>query len=863
MTMLPPPPPTGLAKNLTPLPGLIMRFPPDVAGYLRDTHAATDEIIDSLTATYLEWQPKISGAPLITQLTRDDAQRAYEIATFELDRDKDWSGFSLRVKRCEVEDEDRTNPYVPSTASRSETQENPWTRDVARFLPNDAQTTLKQRIREASPSNSTPMAERIACSPSDDNEFMLELVEAMVKLGPKFNWSLGDDESHKDEFRFGPFMCLMMGLGSSAFRCYCHRFPEQPALAHWAFEDDESLADDVREAHACSGYPIGLFRLEWTQFITAVRAGSFIDAGGYKVPRAFKAMALLHILKHARLRPTADGTQYELITTYRGESSIQLLDESQMKVDFHAVQNRNVATSMAKVLNLPKGKKKDEDWAAYMVAEILGSLRPSELIATRPVTTMPELIAAPAVSVRRSVRPGYEKPWVNPGLWYENVARINLDTGKVDMDYLVEGETLVAISWPLAFNSNSQDDISKWRNTVPHNVKPSRASVVLRKYIRNLNSLGFPEGFDALLDATLTVDFARLELSGSVVGGAISKEYPLIFTLPMGHTMAETTNQGKTIVCRIIGGSMVPGMDVVVMNGSTSAPVQRSLGSNIRAHGTMILDEFLLPTSPEHFLSDKGLQALATGGEVTIGEAGGNALPSGLKHPLVINAKSALAPTDVLNRMLAIYLDVLTPATMSTEEELSNLLNGKVALEMRLAHLLWMRENDIVSKIRRIEHLESGKWRFNGHLSVACLIEDKAKVEGYLEASRNKARAQLEEAGRSGLIDQMGGTPKFDPTWFFTHASQATLQALYVAAGGPKAKTMDMANAWRLIIEDSGFRTYSGTLSASKIREPQANQAYRTAFERGPLKRRGWTLVMDEVEGENPVLTILKDGEAA
>jgi hypothetical protein len=513
-------------------------------------------------------------------------------------------------------------------------------------------------------------------------------------------------------------------------------------LDHWAHCSDEDMAEDIIAARRRSGAPVGFLRCDWTEIMNALGDQIFMKNGQVSVPRALIMMLTLHILKYCRVHFGLDATY--VTVAYNSCYARYKVDPQNVNSPLSDAYNKTLLANLCSILNIPlgggRGASPPYDWVRLATGVVFKHLTLKNLCRARPLSDRPEYIVAAGVDHIMMRERMAIRRWINPGVAVCNVAKIDVETGIVNKNEIISGHEAIVYNWPKQEIDSAS--LANWRSTIPAKVEPERASQILKRLIKNVNALGAPEGQGAILDAILTIDLARNDLAGSVVGNMVQKEFPLICVLPMGHTMDTTTNQGKANLGRVIGQAMAPGLDVLQLNPSTSAPAQRTMAGPLETHGMAIYDEIQIIKNPDHLLNVNSLAVLATGGGVSPGKSMENATTIKLKHPLILVSKVAIAATDILNRAFPIYLDVLTPETRCTDDELSDLMGGRAAMLVRLSHLMWMKKIDVVEKIFRIPKLISGSWPFHGHLTVSAMFAPLADVDDYLARGSARMRHQ-------------------------------------------------------------------------------------------------------------------------
>jgi hypothetical protein len=496
-----------------------------------------------------------------------------------------------------------------------------------------------------------------------------------------------------------------------------------------------------------------------------------------------------------------------------------------------------VAKVVCEVLGLPYNPGKiGRSWIHEAVDKVLGYMSPSAIPRARPTSSALDLLVAPAISMELQRERRGEYRWIDPGIGIRNLATIDIATNEVDKTAVLDGPRVLLYRWPELLPDPST--IPNWHLMVPDEVKPERFSTVLLREVGNLNTLGYPEGYAMMIDAVMAADFFRTELAGSPVGHALQREFPFLAILPTSGNPTETTNQGKTNLGRILGGAMVPEMidSVRTFDRSSGAPAQRAMAAPIRRHGTAIFDEFITPQAHDHFMGRYQMVSLATGGTGGPGLVMENESEMKLTHPLVLTSKFSSFPPDALNRLAPSFMDMLSDTTRCTEDKLADILGGKISLLARLSHMLWCRKHRLVERLY-CRSLVSGKWRWNGHLTIATMFGNLDRLYAYLEAGEAKCKDQLAAAEGSGLVDEVGATAVFDPKYYIQNASDLTLRQLSVSSADSGILPLQFL---REIVEDNGARRLNYELNKFKIKERAAQFKFTTLLQTKPFHHDHW-----------------------
>jgi hypothetical protein len=290
----------------------------------------------------------------------------------------------------------------------------------------------------------------------------------------------------------------------------------------------------------------------------------------------------------------------------------------------------------------------------------------------------------------------------------------------------------------------------------------------------------------------------------------------------------------------LIADALVPGIrsSIITPSSSTSAPAIRSVADPLYKYGTALYDEFVMPDSREHVLCQSSLQALATGTVVTPGRVMENDPGVGLRHPLFFSAKLVKNVADIQNRMVPMFLDVLTDATRCSDEEFQALSSGGLSVEARLNHLLWCHQNRIQDKLRTMRAKPHSTWRFGAHLACSSLFIDKEALGAYFTAAANQMASQFEKAEESGLTENMNVTAGFDVGFFVANVHEMSVKSLMAEGKDKKHDVLDVLIA---LVEDGGRRRFSSALGGTK--ESSAKGRFIDY-----MKRKEWKVLMHDIE---------------
>lgn len=799
-----------------------MTFTAPVYAVLR-TAQLNENAIKAAYDYYKDFYTTVPGAPDLQSLTADDAEAALHLPIFKTEVHTDWSGLKAYVEAKRQKDIDGINPFLPNWYSKTDDRPGIWVSDTTDWSP-EAKVSFHTIIRDSSPALTDSIEELLCVTPTGDMDYLQDVMVAMGRTAPLFAWELGEGDN--ENFRWSVALCLVGGMSVAALRVFAASMQHEEAWQHWYKATDEEIVKDLLDARKICGYPLGLLRCDFKQISNLVGNLTMVAPNGNLVtPRWYKSIVALHLYKYVRYY---GGPSPAFFCAYNGQYNRMKIDPAALHMSLGAPENAGVAKLICKTLGLPyNATRNNRTWEEDVVAEVLQKMQPLYFPESRDATAYPDMLVGPAVKFAMYKERKSALGWVRPQIAVTGVARLDYEAGKVITNAVITDAEVFNIRWPEA--TASLGDIATWQLSIPTDVRPVRFSTIVSERLRNWNKMGHPEGACAVLDAMVTLDLFRENLSGSLIGTAIRREYPLVFILPTGSTTDDTTNQGKTSMACLIGDALVPGLsdNVVTATASTSPPAMRTLAEPIYRYGSAIYDEFLVPSSPEHILNQRCLQSLATGGTIAPGRALENDLGVSLKHPVFFSAKVVKNVKDIQNRMLPIFLDALTPETRCTDDELAEIAGGRASIVARWCHLLWCHNRRILQKLLPITPRGGPEWRFQGHLTASSFFASPAQVGAYMECCADYCTQQISRAEESGLAENIGLNTGFDPKFFFQQMHEETADRLAMMA---KEGHLEILDALSEIVEDGGRRKFGVALKGCS--EASAKHRFIDMFKR-------------------------------
>lgn len=791
-------------------------------------------LINLVQLDYERIRVGIPDAPDVENLKPEDAHGVYNIHKFDFENVVSWKEFVTRVTCIEVPSIKPENPFSPNWNSMSDDRPTQWVSDTGVDLPVQYKDAIAKVFDRCTPLNATNnWNDQIGTAPTNDTHAIISVTEGLEFLSNVFLDGMDESTGVSTALRrWSQALAMLAGLGFTMLRHFAEKFSHiERDWIHWANCSDAELREDIVEAQKNSGYPISLLRADFKDLQRIV-----VDA--MIAPKWLKACLAVHLMKYVRYIPNFRGNP-TLWAVYRGEYSHIAFTEEGINQRMLDDTNADLRKSVCSILGIRQVARRNRLAIDDMIDEVLAHLHPRDFPRQRDLRDAPYLIVPRSVKITPSHELRSDFKWMDPGIMVSNIAKIDLNTGKVEYG-TVTGPQALCMAWPR--QEMRVAEMKTWWANLPKVVKPMRPSQLLKLLFRNINTLGHDDGYWALIDSLIIGDLARDELAGTAVGSAMLNEYPLFMVYPMGHTKETTTNQGKTSYARTVVNALAQGVPVTGAGRSPSAPSQRAAAAPIEEFGTALYDEFQLPSSHDHFLAQAGLQILSTGGVSSPGRAGENGGGAALKHPLFFTVKVASFPPDIRNRSIATFMDVLTDETRGTPEELAVIMSGIIATLVRLSALMWIRKEGFVEKASKAK-LVQGKLRFSGHMTLATLLAAEQKpddINAYLIAAEAKCDSQQLAADASGLSENIGLMGECDGVYYFETCSAYTLEQLAEVCN--EDQVMCLA-ALRRIVEDAGARRFGDVLSNHKVKERAFLLKFSAAIDKGLMKRDdGWQI---------------------
>lgn len=820
------------------------QFPPEIVEILSKEFLMDPGKMQMHLDAYLGLKGHCPDAPDVDAIVPADIYAVLTINNYDAENKETWAEFVARKTKINISRAEAHDPFLANWNSKNETKQNPWVGDTGE-LAAEYQEAVNRALRHAAPisTGEDPM-EAVGTPPISEDGILKDIVASLSVVSPIVAEGMGEStDDNMVEFRWSRALVMLAGLGFDSLRFFAKKMSRtESEWDYWATCTDHELRTDVLKAREVSGYPMALLRADYV-------ALQRICADGTLSPRWIKASLAVHIFKYVRLIENYKDGKPALWMAHKGSFAHVLFDNEAMTQTLADPINRNLRQSICMHLGIRQERGRNRQDIDEKIDQVLARLHPCDFARVRDLKTSPYLIVPPAVKICAAHERKVEYKWIDTGIEVTGVAAIDLETGKVE-ETVIDGPATISLNWPRGYMTEA--DNKTWWANLPRVVTPLLPSQFIKLIVRNICTLGHPNGYYPLLDAAILIDLIREELAGTTVGNSLVTEYPLMMIYPMGHTKETTTNQGKTNLARIIGNIFANGLPVTPCSKSPSAPAQRVMSSGMERYGTAIIDEFQLPESHDHFLAQAGLQSFATGSKGGPGRVGENSEGFKLQHPLLFTCKIAAFPPDVRNRTIPTFMDIVTDESRCSPEDLSLMTSGKLSYAIRLAALMWIHKTEFIQKVSALR-LAQGKLRYDGHMTVATHLAggDATAINAYLIDAEAQCEHQMLLADASGLADNIGVAGKFDPYYFFCECSDLTLKIVCDMTNSDQVTCLPSMKA---IIEDNGSRKFADIVRANGGKERSLLLQWSDAIKNGIMERPdGWKLSWVRKGGEKAI----------
>ena len=519
-----------------------------------------------------------------------------------------------------------------------------------------------------------------------------------VRLLPTLGLEPPPQDTGQEDYAWAGVRCLLAGAGYEAHaelaRALTSVHPRAPFRSDISYEQ---WVEEVQAAHEQCGVPVTLTLARYRDLARA--AGEFDEARNYQWLHAASA---IHVLKHLRMAP--DG----LRLMYRGQAFLYWTD-----ADTNDFKARQVIYQLVaeRLFGKADGRSKHAAAAPLIGTGALSKMSYRNLLGVSPMSALPPDVlygmwsgTEPASEETSSFT---ETGLRLAGVWRGSNGLITVERG--------DEELVLAYGWRIIPETQEQ---SARRHVYATNLpteydKEALPVDYIRKAFPNLDTRwtahqhGILAMYDAMISSAVLRYYRRDDLA---------REYPMIWVMPSSPTPEQSTNNGKTVAMTGMMGAICPSCPITGTKDGDSAPDNRAVASIIRIYGTVCLDDWRPPRSKGHLLYRDTLQRLATGNAEASGEVReNNPTPLMLRESMLINAKCADLPPDLINRSVFMYFGALSEAQRQQTPVASAFTSGKAGTLMRLSALHWVRELELL----KTEPIGHPAFRFPVLLSAA------------------------------------------------------------------------------------------------------------------------------------------------
>lgn len=580
-------------------------------------------------------------------------------------------------------------------------------------------------------------------SPMTDDETVLDVFSQFCRLMPKLPLVQVYHEPDKAEFHWSRARCVLGGAGFVAHAKLADILtPLYPQCPLRTDETIEEWKEALATAHRVCGWPVTLALAEWSNLVSALQP--IAREAGKQI--WLRVVSLFHLLKHLRFSKT-----FGLVATYKNTAASFSFDDSASNI---LGSSKYARLNIAPALGCPSAPdRKSAHPLTACVDEWFRILATSDLLRRKTTSLLPGIVqhgpwstlSPDPVNTHGFVQHGSRLT----GVWLAQSGKVLPSTG--------ETPDIVGYDWSLSPDECSVER-RKFELALPtHYDASSTPFQTFFTGFPNINSSNFADAdaMACLFDAVVCASMIRAEVGG------LDIEKPLIMCMPAEPTLDESTNQGKSKAAHTIARAFAPGVPLIGVSDSDSAPVLRAIAATIKRYGTLCADEWRQPKSKGHILSHENLQLLITGGSVAVGEVRENVVePLHLQHPLVVSCKAMDAPPDIINRSLIFIFDRLTDAQRSRGDILDEIESGKLALKIRLAALALCERLNLAAVTNAASRGSTNKgWRFNTLRAIAGVIwkgrhgaDGESRLDAAIQSMQQSFVSHTREAEENGLL---------------------------------------------------------------------------------------------------------------
>ncbi len=714
------------------------------------------------TILYASFRHLLPGAPPASELDRIGAivfihfrhyiQSGIESYTFTEEY--------LRAKEDMKLHEQASNPYLCGTYQKTDDKPNVFMSDT---FPGDgafaagATTSTSTKLVESMDNIfrscadvQTPIHAFLA-SPLRGRP-MRAFIDALVQH-PSIYQPLGINQ--EGDFRFFRPLATLAGLGcpmAQAFFRHIGTMQDDHQALHYGLCSPAEYEQGVREARHITGYPLSLLRVDGGDLLWLVDDAT--DSAG-SVPQWVGIVTTVHVLKYCWIR--SEGQNWILTVCRRGRYEQVTISTEQMRTGMGSLGGRSTMLgTIMTALGLPyssQANNRTPTQAAILRA--ISRMTPMTLARQVDFNDRPEIIPSNAMAVIPASTKSTPGTFIDTGCAVVGVATIDMKSGKVEHDPLQGSDALTRIVTG-THNTEAQE---RFRGTLPQVVPDVRPSDLYFGAFKQIDDLGHLVGMRAMFDSVILGDQLRYqdEMQGTDFANALKQEFPMVVVMPRFPERKATTNTGKSTAAGCMGSSFDPRLTQVNMSRSTSAPLVRAALSDLQKYGTTTLDEFKVPSSPDHPLNADGLQSLSTGGAVPGGICGETAPPITLTHPITMATQFDFDRPDLKNRCIRFFARPFDDENKADDETLAMVVDKRLSQAINLVARRYCSIHHLHDVVNKLSLASRDECRFRAHFALAChLAGGEEEVIAYLQAAQQIATANMSASKDNGMADEHG-----------------------------------------------------------------------------------------------------------
>jgi hypothetical protein len=503
-------------------------------------------------------------------------------------------------------------------------------------------------------------------------------------------------EPNSADFLWARLRVVFSGAGHAAWQpiveAVAGQYPNCPWLPD---ENAETWADNLREAHSHTGWPVQLTHVRWRDACHTVATND--DASPWH-----RVMAMMHAVKHIRY----DTASHTLVVLYQGTAT---------RISLTPGTNTIENFILGRVMKALGSSTKSGDAINGALSAILARINVHHFLPLQSLSVLPpDILCGPWSTLTPDPANDefFQFGMALDGVWLarDGIVRPERHSAQLISEY----------NWNIIDPTSYAMQRADFEHALPKTYEPQFPADYFIAAFPNLLLNHFePNVLDAaatLFDTPVIANMLRPWIP------ELRHEFPLVAFLPSQATQTHSTNQGKTLAAETYGRVTVPGIEATKIKEGDSAPDSRAAMATIQRFGTAVLDEFYMPDSKSHILCRDNIQSLCVGKAILAGKVYENSGSVRLNHSLTISAKALQVAPDIINRSLFWFLDNLTEEARANSVALDAIVSGKLSLQMRLGAWAIVEKHGLADELKKAIKASSPGWRFGCHRALAIIL---------------------------------------------------------------------------------------------------------------------------------------------